>query len=1073
MRKSVSSFVKNDMPRLGLLFPLLAALGTLWWYLETSPSLSVKGDVPLENSFGFHSVPEVRHTGQGMQLEFGSNDAYFQLPFSRVAKYQKLIVEFAGQNNLAFVTIYPGLKGVRNLESIKVIREAGNTINVLEFPLPNGDYKSLRIDLDSSAGGGSVTVARVFVRDNVTRLLDRDGIAYLLLFYLSLTAVFLTPRRLRVPCLKLGATGVGGLYLIVLAGHLLLHDDLPLKQRLVQAGEFALELPVRFLSDLGDATRALVSPASYRADLPVLKIQLSPKALRQLRQKRNEALTRGNVLITESGDEVGGFLILADQRDAIKIRLRLKGDWTDHIRGDKWSFRIKIPGNETFLGMRRFSVQANKTRGGHGEELILNMLRDEGLLAPRYFFVHLIVNDRDIGVMAVEQHFTREMLESQGRKDSVILAFDESSMWRETRLFNEQAFYRKRGLEPVRLIQKPEQAPLKVFSEARVWRNPDLRHRMEQGMGLMQGLLQGSLDPGGVCNMEYLGRFTAILNLWNVVHGFVTNNLRFYYNPYNRLLEPVGFDNNVTFELDQQDPAYVGRISLCQPETSVEYIDAYIKMLKRMRVALDSGELVEKIRQWESGYIDVLAREEAVRPYPVENFKQRLAFLESNPPQLTSTRFSKLEKPVSLPDNPVVIAPAHVYWVEDEEGAWLEIRNLVDNTLVLESVRYERRDAVDSLVSSSEQIPVATTQPFRLPVPYSPSRHRGRIMVDIRLDANNVDSIRARRYVPVIHRIAYSGTSMEELLSKFPFLELEGTRVFRVRPGNWTVEEDLVLPKGFDLRIPAGTTLGFFEGVRLAVFGALRIEGQPGSPVRLVSATGSWAGLLVIGQPDARPTLMQHARISGITAGPDDGWGLTGAITVYNTSVDLQSVAISDVNIEDALNLVQSEFKIVGLTIDSVPSDALDIDFGSGTLSDSVFRSIGGDAVDISGTTLHAQNLVIEQVGDKAISIGEKSQFSGQAIKINDAGTGVVSKDGSIAEVSDIKLENIVHEDYMAYVKKKEYPSASLSVERLESDDSDFRAAAVGKSTVIINGRPVIPRQIDINLLYDAGYMSK
>ena len=53
-------------------------------------------------------------------------------------------------------------------------------------------------------------------------------------------------------------------------------------------------------------------------------------------------------------------------------------------------------------------------------------LKREGILVPRYFFVDLTVNGSYIGIMAFEEHFSKELLESQGRKESVILKFDDS-----------------------------------------------------------------------------------------------------------------------------------------------------------------------------------------------------------------------------------------------------------------------------------------------------------------------------------------------------------------------------------------------------------------------------------------------------------------------------------------------------------------------------------------------------------------------------------------------------------------------------------------------------------------------
>jgi len=60
-----------------------------------------------------------------------------------------------------------------------------------------------------------------------------------------------------------------------------------------------------------------------------------------LRKKRDEAKEVG-VLITASDSWVKGFIYPEQKEDKkIGVSLRLKGDWTDHLDGNQWSFRVK------------------------------------------------------------------------------------------------------------------------------------------------------------------------------------------------------------------------------------------------------------------------------------------------------------------------------------------------------------------------------------------------------------------------------------------------------------------------------------------------------------------------------------------------------------------------------------------------------------------------------------------------------------------------------------------------------------------------------------------------------------
>ena len=106
--------------------------------------------------------------------------------------------------------------------------------------------------------------------------------------------------------------------------------------------------------------------------------------------------------------------------------MRLKGDWIDHLWGRKWSYRVKMRGSHAFLGMRRFSIQDPTTRNFLLEWAYLEHLRHEGVLAPRYEFMNLTFNGDKLGIYAIEEHFSKELLESQGRREGVIVRFNET-----------------------------------------------------------------------------------------------------------------------------------------------------------------------------------------------------------------------------------------------------------------------------------------------------------------------------------------------------------------------------------------------------------------------------------------------------------------------------------------------------------------------------------------------------------------------------------------------------------------------------------------------------------------------
>ena len=159
------------------------------------------------------------------------------------------------------------------------------------------------------------------------------------------------------------------------------------------------------------------------------------------------------------------------------------------------------------------------------------------------------------------------------------------------------------------------------------------------------------------------------------------------------------------------------------------------------------------------------------------------------------------------------------------------------------------------------------------------------------------------------------------------------------------------------------------------------------------------------------------------------GWNLTGGVTFYKSEVHLKNCVFENSHGEDALNIVNSKFHIIDTDFVSTISDAFDSDFSVGEVEGGVFRDIGkaggGDAIDISGSKVSVSGTHFENVKDKALSVGERSTMSVKNIQVYNAGTAAVSKDGSLLEIKNSHINQVVHAGLMAYIKKPEYRISS------------------------------------------------
>ncbi|MBW2704386.1 MAG: CotH kinase family protein, partial [Deltaproteobacteria bacterium] len=91
-----------------------------------------------------------------------------------------------------------------------------------------------------------------------------------------------------------------------------------------------------------------------------------------------------------------------------KIKIRLRGSQHWHLLGAKKSYKIKLPKGELFDGHRVFNLVNDPMPMKVGEQLVLDLVRDLGVLAPESSFVRLELNGKDLGLM----HFLAQPDES-------------------------------------------------------------------------------------------------------------------------------------------------------------------------------------------------------------------------------------------------------------------------------------------------------------------------------------------------------------------------------------------------------------------------------------------------------------------------------------------------------------------------------------------------------------------------------------------------------------------------------------------------------------------------------------
>jgi hypothetical protein len=267
--------------------------------------------------------------------------------------------------------------------------------------------------------------------------------------------------------------------------------------------------------------------------MQTVELKVGKKQMARLHARRDKALELG-ILQEDDSSWVKAELIEDDRN--WPVRIRLKGDWVDHLEGDKWSFRVELKGEGAWRRMTEFSLQSPERRGNLDEWVFHQVLARENVLCPRYDFIYLVLNGEDLGTYAVEEHFAKELLESQGHREGPILRFDESGMWdARVAALRDSAF-------PYMQIPFQEAATVSPFKQKRTLADTILRQEFRIANQLMQQYRDGSGAPAELFDLGLVAKQYALVDLFQAYHSLIWHNRRFYYNPVTSKLEPVVFD---------------------------------------------------------------------------------------------------------------------------------------------------------------------------------------------------------------------------------------------------------------------------------------------------------------------------------------------------------------------------------------------------------------------------------------------------------------------------------------------------------------------------------------------------
>lgn len=215
----------------------------------------------------------------------------------------------------------------------------------------------------------------------------------------------------------------------------------------------------------------------------------------------------------------------------------------------------------------------------------------------------------------------------------------------------------------------------------------------------------------------------------------------------------------------------------------------------------------------------------------------------------------------------------------------------------------------------------------------------------------------------------------------------------------------------------------------------------------------------------------EYVKFQNLNSYSDDYITIPGSITFYEADVNFSNTTFhTSYGGDDLLNIVRSKFSISDSKFINAKADALDSDFSEGNILNTIFKSSGNDAIDVSGTSLTLTNITITDTQDKAISAGENSTINGKEITINNASLALTSKDLSKLILNKVEIDNcdVV---FTVFQKKPEYGPASLECDNVNYASFKEEHMVQFNSSLIVNSQPFVPTLRDVeSKLYGVEY---
>jgi len=749
----------------------------------------------------------------------------------------------------------------------------------------------------------------------------------------------------------------------------------------------------------------------------VLYIDMKSLEIQKLAYLREKAIGEGSFLIPEHIKEqtVRGEIRYKNQKH--KAKFSLTGQNLDHISSPyKWSLRVNLNGDEQIEGMEKFTLLIPQTRGSNllSEWMIHRFSNFIGLINLRYNFKKIVVNGKNYGIYAMEEHFDKRMLENNKMRAGLIIKPHLDSF----------KIYKKKLLENENSVLDDQSISMQLKYLNSAW----------------QSFLAEKIETSDLFDIRKLSKYYALADLANGQHTHFLGNEFYYFNAFTKLLEPIGREWDSPYSSNESFDIFLNDYNLNNTNSKTKTFQELIfKDSKFIILYLD--------------FLEKIANKDFIRSFLTrmkDDIQESKAILFSEYPHLTADENFLLHQ---------------VDKIKEQLGK---------DFLSLIQIQRTGKIANETIfsVENKASVPIVI-EAFLInkknhPVNFVISRNSNKY---IRL-SSDIDEISE----DIFAKIHVGGQKNQLLKTILPWTNIDISKIYSSNNkiehieanSEWIIDSNVIIPKNQVLNIGPGTVIDMINGAGIISYGGVSFNGTNNDPIHIISSDGTGIGLAVI--TSTKRSNIDYTNFKGLSEPDKSARSLSSPVVFYESDVDITNSTFENNSSEDALNIIRSDFFINKALFRNTTSDAIDADYSTGHIKETSFFNIGNDAIDVSGANIILENISINGSLDKAISLGEKSIATGSDIYIKDSNLGISSKDLSSFRFNKVEISN-TGIAYSLFIKKREFgPSSGVILDGvLKENDLNFLIEK--ESFLKFNDIPMLGDFEDVkSLIYDENY---